>query len=310
MRAALAALPDGTWPSADVLDSAGPRPEQQTPTRIVVDAHASTATTITFDFTGTDAQRPGNVNAVEAVTVSAVGVRAARRHRPDDPGQRRRDAPGRTWSRRRARSSPPVPPAAVGAGNVEVSQRVADVCLGALAQAAPDRVGAACQGTMNNVLIGGATPAWVLLRDGRRRAGRPAVARDGMSGVHTAHDQHAQHAGRGARAGAPVAGAALRLRRGSGGAGARPGGDGIERELEVLEHADGVADHRAPGRRRRGASPAASRARSARTGCCRAATSRAPSGSPDKCTVHLEPGDVLRMLTPGGGGWGPPTPSA
>ncbi len=70
-------------------------------------------------------------------------------------------------------------PAAVGAGNVEVSQRVADVCLGALAQAAPDRVGAAGQGTMNNVLLGGAadpvpvSPVGVL-RDHRRRTGRPA----------------------------------------------------------------------------------------------------------------------------------------
>ena len=63
-----------------------------------------------------------------------------------------------------------VPPVAVGAGNVEVSQRVADVCLGALAQAVPERVGAASQGTMNNVLLGG--DGWVLLRDHRRRAGR------------------------------------------------------------------------------------------------------------------------------------------
>ena len=67
-----------------------------------------------------------------------------------------------------------MPPVAVGAGNVEVSQRVADVCLGALAQVVPDRVGAAGQGTMNNVLVGG--DGLGLLRDGRRRAGRPTGA--------------------------------------------------------------------------------------------------------------------------------------
>ena len=66
-------------------------------------------------------------------------------------------------------------PAAVGAGNVEVSQRVADVCLRVLAEIAPDRVGAASQGTMNNVLVGG--DGLGVLRDRRRRAGRPARPR-------------------------------------------------------------------------------------------------------------------------------------
>src|SRR4029077_4282605 len=76
-----------------------------------------------------------------------------------------------------------VAPVAVGAGNVEVSQRVADVCLGALAGAAPDRVGAASQGTMNNVMIGG--DGWVYYETiAGGQGGRPG-GRDGMSGVHT-----------------------------------------------------------------------------------------------------------------------------
>ena len=109
---------------------------------------------MTFDFAGTGAQRPGNVNAVEAVTVSAVAfaIRAA-----TDP-----TVPANGGAMRPVHVLAPagsvvaaVPPVAVGAGNVEVSQRVADVCLGALAQAVPDRVGAAGQGTMNNVLAGG-----------------------------------------------------------------------------------------------------------------------------------------------------------
>ncbi|MEA2685081.1 MAG: N-methylhydantoinase, partial [Actinomycetota bacterium] len=70
MRAALAAVPDGTWTCADVLDSCGPRPDQQRPARIRV-THTVAGDTATFDFTGTDGQRAGNVNAVEAVTVSA-----------------------------------------------------------------------------------------------------------------------------------------------------------------------------------------------------------------------------------------------
>src|SRR5205807_7554579 len=76
-----------------------------------------------------------------------------------------------------------VPPAAVGAGNVEVSQRVADVCLGALAAAVPDGVAAAGQGTMNNVLIGG--DGWVYYETvAGGQGGRPGP-RPGMSGVHT-----------------------------------------------------------------------------------------------------------------------------
>src|SRR5262249_57616785 len=76
-----------------------------------------------------------------------------------------------------------IAPAAVGAGNVEVSQRVADVCLGALAQAVPERVPAAGQGTMNNVLLGG--DGWVHYETlGGGQGARPWA--DGMSGVHTA----------------------------------------------------------------------------------------------------------------------------
>src|SRR5207249_1298193 len=76
------------------------------------------------------------------------------------------------------------PPVAVGAGNVEVSQRVADVCLGALAQAMPGRVGAASQGTMNNVLIGG--EGFVYYETiGGGQGGRPG-GQPGMNGVHTA----------------------------------------------------------------------------------------------------------------------------
>jgi len=92
MRAALGDLPDGRYEFRDVIDSVGPRPEQQTPTPVTV-AVTIDGDTATFDFTGTGAQRPGNVNAVEAVTVSAR-VRAAVRHRPVHPGDRRGHATG------------------------------------------------------------------------------------------------------------------------------------------------------------------------------------------------------------------------
>src|SRR4051794_12093721 len=153
MRAALFEIPNGSWTFEDVLDSTGPRPDQQHPARITVTL-AVDGDSATFDFTGTDEQRSGNVNAVEAVTVSAVAfaIRAA-----TDP-----TIPANGGALRPITVTAPAgtivaaqPPVAVGAGNVEVSQRVADVCLGALAQALPGKIGAAGQGTMNNILIGG-----------------------------------------------------------------------------------------------------------------------------------------------------------
>ncbi len=71
MRAALDAVADGSWSATDVLDSAGPAPSQQHPVRIAVTLRKA-GPTLTFDFTGSDPQQLGNVNAVEAVTVSAV----------------------------------------------------------------------------------------------------------------------------------------------------------------------------------------------------------------------------------------------
>src|SRR5262249_20075559 len=117
---------------------------------------------------------------------------------------------------------------------VEVSQRVADVCLGALAHANPGRLGAAGQGTMNNVLIGG--DGWVYYETvGGGQGGRPG--KPGMSGVHTAMT-NTLDTPREARDGAlPIRVRGYGLRRESGGAGASPGGDGIERELELLEPA-------------------------------------------------------------------------
>ena len=87
----VARIPDGRWHAEDVLDSAGPRPEQQSPTRVAVTLTVDGEHAV-FDFTGTDAQRAGNVNAVEAVTVERGRVRDPRRDRSDDAGERGRDA--------------------------------------------------------------------------------------------------------------------------------------------------------------------------------------------------------------------------
>jgi N-methylhydantoinase B/oxoprolinase/acetone carboxylase alpha subunit len=194
------------------------------------------------------------------------------------------------------------PPAAVGAGNVEVSQRVADVCLGALAAAAPGRLGAAGQGTMNNVLVGG--DDWVYYETvGGGQGGRPG--KPGMSGVHTAMTNTRDTPVEALERALPMRVRRYGLREGSGGAGAYPGGDGIARELEVLEPATlSLVTERRVSRPwgLDGGEPGAAGENWLLPGGDESLAERLA----DKCTIRLHAGDVLRMLTPGGGGWGTP----
>lgn len=305
MRAALGSIGAGTWSFEDVVDSTGPSDEQQRPATIrlalTIDADGAT-----FDFTGTDPQRLGNVNAVEAVTVSAVAfaIRSA-----TDP-----TIPANGGALRPVRVVAPsgsivaaTPPVAVGAGNVEVSQRIADVCLGALAQAVPDRVAAAGQGTMNNLMIGG--DGWVYYETvAGGQGGRPDGS-PGASGIHTGMTNTRNTPIEALERAFPLRVRRYRLRRGSGGAGMASGGEGIERDLEVLErstaslvterrvsHPWGLAGGESGARGENWLLP------------------RGDEGAaiplPDKCTLQLNPGDVIRMLTPGGGGWGTPAKGA
>ena len=300
MRAALASIPDGTWHFEDVVDSCGPGPEQQRPARIVCTLSIA-ADAVTFDFTGTDAQRAGNVNAVEAVTVSAVAfaLRSA-----VDP-----TIPANGGAMRPVRVVTPAgtivaarPPVAVGAGNVEVSQRVADVCLGALAQVVPDRVGAAGQGTMNNVLMGGTN--WVYYETvAGGQGGRPH--RVGMSGVHTAMTNTKNTPIEALERAFPLRVLRYRLRRGSGGHGRQHGGEGIERDLQVLEDCTvSLITERRVSRPwgLAGGEPGAV----GENWLLPEGDEQRVQPLSDKCTIRLRAGDVLRMLTPGGGGWGPP----
>ena len=155
VRVAIAALPDGQWTFEDLLDSDG---AGSGPVRIVATVRIL-GDELTVDFTGTDPQARGNVNAPLAVTISAVTFVVRAVTGPDVPptagGMRPVTviAPAGTVVNA-------LTPAAVSAGNVETSQRINDVIFGALAQAIPDRIPAASQGTMNNLIIGGPTFAY------------------------------------------------------------------------------------------------------------------------------------------------------
>ena len=305
MRAALAALSDGTWQVEDVLDSFGPRESQQRPVslRLTMTKHGDT---VEFDFTGCESQQPGNVNAVEAVTRSAVAFAIRSATDPTIPANGGALRPV-TVVTRPGTVVAARPPAAVGAGNVEVSQRVADLCLRALAGAAPDRVAAGGQGTMNNLILGGAS-GWVYYETvGGGQGGRPPHAgqppRPGMNGVHTAMTNTMDTPTEALERLLPVEVLRYRLRNGSGGAGQAPGGDGIERVIQVLEPATASLITE-----RRTSHPwGAAGGEPGATGenwLWPYGDESARRRLPDKVTVALEAGDAIQILTPGGGGWG------
>ncbi len=303
-RSVLAALPAGQWSASEALDSTGPRPDQQHPARLHLSVRITRgadvtaagenddAPAITFDFTGTDPQRYGNTNAVRAVTVSAVGFAVRAALDPTLPANAGVMEPVHVvttpGSLVDARS-----PAAVGAGNVEVSQRVADLCQAVLAQVVPERVPAAGQGTMNNLLMGGVAgsdvgSSWVYYETvGGGQGGRPAepgrsggAPIRGMSGVHTGMTNTKNTPIEALERAYPLRVLRYRLRRGSGGAGWAPGGEGIERDLQVLEDATVslITERRVSASR--GDSLVASPGRWGRTGCCPAATRPEPSAYP------------------------------
>ena len=296
MRAAIAALADGSWDFADVLDSTG---EGRAPATIRL-ALTVAGDDVTFDFTGSDPQSPGNVNAVAAVTVSAVAFALRSVTDPTIPANGGAMRPVRVVAPAGSIVAARYP-AAVGAGNVEVSQRIADVCLGALAQVAPDRVGAASQGTMNNLLIGG--DGWVYYETiGGGQGGRPNGAA-GQSGIHTAMTNTQNTPVEALERAFPLRVLRYRLRRGSGGAGAAPGGEGIERDVEVLADctASLITERRVS--RPWGLAGGAAGAVGENWLLPHGDEARAQRLA-DKCTVALRAGDVIRMRTPGGGGWG------
>ena len=292
MEAALAALPDGVFTFDDVMELG----EGDVGIRVRVRIDGSS---LHADFSGTDAQVPANFNAVEAVTRSCLyyAVRVA-----TDP-----TIPANGGCYRPLGLTAPTgsivnaqPPAAVAAGNVETSQRIADVLLGALAQAAPARVPAASQGTMNNVLVGNDDFAYYETVAGGQGA-RPS--RDGQSGIQTGMTNTQNTPIEALHAHYPFRVTAYTLRRGSGGAGAHRGGDGIRRELRF----EAPATLTLLGERRRHAPWGLAGGEPGAVGedwLVRAGG--APERLPGKVTVQVEPGDRLIVLTPGGGGWGTP----
>jgi N-methylhydantoinase B len=192
------------------------------------------------------------------------------------------------------------PPASVAGGNVETSQRIVDVLFKALAQALPDRIPAASQGTMNNLTIGG-----IDTRTGQEFSYYETVAggmgarpsADGMSGVHTHMTNSLNTPAEALEYAYPLRVREYRLRKGSGGAGKQRGGLGIVREIEALvpSRMSLLCD-----RRKRGPYGLFGGG----DGAPGINTLNKKSKLPSKGSHELKPGDRIHIETPGGGGWG------
>jgi N-methylhydantoinase B len=300
MRAALAALPAGSYLFEDWLDDDGvSKRAVRIAARVTLERGAAVV-----DFTGSDPQTQGPVNANYAVAVSA----AMYVFRCLVAG----DVPYTAGLMRPIRVIAPEgsvvnaqPPAAMAAGNVETSQRIVDVLLGALASAAPDRIPAASSGTMNNLSLGG----WDAFRH-RPFAyyetvaggmGASAVA-PGLNAVHTHMTNSWNTPVEALEHQYPLRVRAYRIRAGSGGAGRHRGGDGIVREIELLAPCQLTL---LSDRRKRGPYGLAGGGpgRSGRNSLLRRGRA---IRLPGKVVIDACAGDVLRIETPGGGGYGDP----
>ncbi|HEV2202569.1 MAG TPA: hydantoinase B/oxoprolinase family protein [Bryobacteraceae bacterium] len=299
LRAALRKLPRGTYRFEDCLEGDG---TSNRPLFIRV-AVTLRGDSVIVDFTGSDAQVQGPVNANLAVTTSAV-MYVFRCLVPDE-------IPFTAGILRPVHIVAPegtivnaIAPAAMAAGNVETSQRITDVVLGALAQAAPDWIPAASSGTMNNLSFGGTDPMRGVFAYYETVAGGmgASAAGDGHSAVHTHMTNSWNTPVEAFEHQFPVRIASYRIRRGSGGDGLHRGGDGIVREYNFLVPAEAtiLSDRRVRGPYGIGGGKPGKPGRNTLTRRGRTTI------IPGKSRFEVQPGDILRVETPGGGGCGKP----
>ncbi len=333
MRSFLRTIPPGHYQAEDFLDDDG---VEDKPVRIAVTiqvkassqkkspvetglaasppaAAGSQSAHVTIDFTGSDPQVQGAINAVEAITYSACFYVFRCLLREDVPATSGLMRPIRVI----APSGTVVnakPPAAVAGGNVETSQRIVDVLLKALAQAIPDRIPAAASGTMNNLTIGGIDSRNNDSRNNDPRTQQPFAyyetiaggmgarcTKDGVSGVHTHMTNSLNTPAEALEYAYPIRLRQYSFRSNSGGAGLHTGGDGIVREIEVLTDAQVtlLAD-----RRSRGPYGLAGGADGAPGRTLIIRRDGSAEEIPGKTSLRLRSGERIRIESPGGGGWG------
>ena len=284
-RAALAGLPDGTYEAEDVLEGDWDGRERDLRLRLTATIEDDT---LRLDFSGSEEQVDGNLNCPLSVTRSAAffAVRVL-----TDP-----EAPPSAGAHRPIEVAAPAGsllnarfPAAVAAGNVETSGRVADLVIAALSQAR--RGPAQGQGTMNNLTLANDDFTYYETIGGGQGACPEA---NGPSAIHVAMSNTLNTPTEALESEFPLRVRELSLRRGSGGEGARRGGDGITREVEALAplRFTLITERRRHAPRGREGAADGAPGRNLLNG----------QALPGKAAGEMSPGDRLRIETPGGGG--------
>jgi N-methylhydantoinase B len=299
-RRLISDLQDGDYHFRDQMDDDGIDPD---PVEIVVKVTIRGDEAV-VDFSNSSQQRKGSINAVYAITLSAVHYVFRALVGLDIPSNSGCMAPIKVIA--------PVGtvvnaqhPASVAGGNVETSQRIVDVLLGALAQAVPDRVPAASQGTMNNLSIGGWDPdrqrqyAYYETIGGGMGA-RPH--KDGADAIHTHMTNTLNTPVEALEFSYPFRIRRYAIRQGSGGHGRFRGGDGICREIELLQEAKVtiLSD------RRRFRPYGLSGGKPGQSGKNVLLHGEEEGELPGKVTLNVARGQVISIQTPGGGGYGEP----
>jgi N-methylhydantoinase B len=282
VRAALARLPDGLFEAHDVLEA----PEGDLAIRAAVTIDGDEAA---VDFAGTAPQHSGNLNCPLSVTRSACYFVVRCLTAPDLPSSGGAFAPVSVTAPEGSVVNA-IPPAAVAAGNVETSGRIVDTLFAALAEALP--VPAQGQGTMNNLTFGNERFTYYETIGGGQGACPDA---DGPSAVHVTMSNTLTTPAEALELAYPLRVERHALRLGSGGAGRHRGGNGVVRELRVLE----PCSFSMISERRRHAPRGAQGGEPGLPGRNFVNDEELPS----KATRDLAPGDVVRIETPGGGGF-------
>ncbi len=297
MRAVLRELPDGVHTFTDQLDDDG-LGSGPLDIRLRLEVKGETATA---DFAGTAPASEGGVNAVPAIVNSAVSYAFRTLLPAGVPQNAGLDRPLSVKLPPGSLLDPP-PGHAVAAGNVETSQRLVDVVFGALAGFVPGRIAAASQGTMNNLALGGRDPRsglpftyYETMAGGH--GGRPDGP--GMSGRHSHMTNSLNTPVEALEHAIPVRVERYALRKGSGGAGRHPGGEGLIRTLRFLTDTDVTVLSE---RRCRG--PYGLKGGEEGMPGRNMLESEPKKPLPGKFSRRLRAGEALTIETPGGGGWG------
>ena len=299
LRKAIRAIPEGVYSFVDFMDNDG---ITDNPVKIAVELHVREDEAI-LDFGPSSPQVEGGVNANFAVTCSAILY--VFRCLVEE------DIPFNTGLMRPIRIIAPAGsvvnakhPAATAGGNVETSQRIVDVVLGALSKAVPEKIPAASSGTMNNVAFGGVDPEKESRFTYYETIGGGMGAspdRDGLSGVHTHMTNSLNTPMEALENYLPMRIKKYALRKGSGGKGLKKGGEGIIREYEFF-----VPTHVSILSERRNFAPygvlGGEEGKKGQNILISAKGKKRRLGS--KANLKVQPGDILRIETPGGGGYG------